>query len=106
MGAATRRPVAFRMAAQADQRLAQKCLVLSVAWALQRIAGTVLLSARPALFWLFVLLRRLRLANGVLLLLASALTALLPSLLCVIWVWWHGRDEQEPRKLKARASAL
>ncbi len=46
--------------------------------------------------WLFVFLRQwLSVAPGILLLLSTLITALMLALVCVAWVWWQTKDEEE-----------
>ena len=50
------------------------------------------------LTWLFVLMgHRLSLGKGTLLALAIFLVAAILSVLCVVWVWYEGRNEREPK---------
>jgi len=53
----------------------------------------------PSLFilgWLFLLIQnRLTLPEGLLLLLCTLLVVVMVSGLCVVWVWWQEKDEQE-----------
>ena len=54
------------------------------------------LPALLILAWTFLLLRcSLQLGNGILLTLAALLTAVQLSLVCLIWVWWQSRNEEE-----------
>jgi len=47
--------------------------------------------------WLFVLLRQwLALGAGVIALLSTILAVLMISALCVVWVWWQQKDEDQP----------
>lgn len=55
--------------------------------------------------WLCVLLRPwLKLGTGTLLLLATLLTAGLLALACIVWVWWQGKDQEEPSTLPLPAT--
>jgi hypothetical protein len=49
------------------------------------------------LSWLFVLLRPwLKVGTGKLLVVATLLMAGMLALSCLVWVWWQGKDEEEP----------
>jgi hypothetical protein len=53
------------------------------------------------LAWLFVLMsHRLSLGKGTMLMLAVLLVAVILPLLCILWVWWEGKDEG-PQKQQA-----
>jgi hypothetical protein len=54
------------------------------------------------LAWLFVTLRQwLELRTGFLLILAAMLDAVILLILCLVWVWWQGKDEEEQHNREA-----
>jgi len=49
------------------------------------------------LAWLFVLLRQqLVLGTGVIAVLSAVLAVVMISALCILWVWWQQKDEEQP----------
>jgi hypothetical protein len=58
------------------------------------------------LAWLFVLLEyRLSLQSGMMLLLSMLLVGVILFMICAIWVWREGKDEQEPQNPAVAALA-